>query len=234
MPRFIALVAVASLLVMRGQAQEERAVVTGVITDPAKSAIPGATIAIDSKATGFHRIAATNESGSYLIPGLPVGVYDLTISKEGFTTEAYNSMELVVGQIRTINSEMHIASSSQEVKVEAETPALAQSEAKVGGVLESDQVANLPLNGRAWTSLMALVPGASTAAAARRKRSVSPAAAPMTTTSASTASMQLQSRTRPRTPVSGCRSPPNRSPNSKSIRRCSAPIRGERRVARSR
>ena len=160
MPRFIALVAVASLLVMRGQAQEERAVVTGVITDPAKSAIPGATIAIDSKATGFHRIAATNESGSYLIPGLPVGVYDLTISKEGFTTEAYNSMELVVGQIRTINSEMHIASSSQEVKVEAETPALAQSEAKVGGVLESDQVANLPLNGRAWTSLMALVPGA--------------------------------------------------------------------------
>jgi hypothetical protein len=151
---------VLSLAAIPGLAQEERAAVTGTITDPVMAPIPGATIEIDSKATGFHREVKTNEAGTYLIPGLLVGVYDLKISKEGFATEAYNSFELVVGQIRTINTQMQIAASSQEVKVEAETPALAESSSSVGGVLGSGQVGNLPLNGRAWTALMALVPGA--------------------------------------------------------------------------
>ncbi len=55
---------------------------------------------------------------------------------------------------------MQLATNSQEVEVEADVPELTQSGATVGGVITSAQVENLPINGRAWTSLMGLVPGA--------------------------------------------------------------------------
>lgn len=148
------------MLAISSLAQEERATVTGTVTDASKSPISGVSVAIESKATGYHRVVMTNDSGSYSIPGLLVGFYELTISKAGFRTEQFQSFELVVGQVRTINPQMQIASSTQEVSVSAETSPLEQSSSTVGGVIDSAQVANLPLNGRAWTSLMALVPGA--------------------------------------------------------------------------
>jgi hypothetical protein len=51
-------------------AQEDRAVITGTVTDPSQTAVPGATVAIASKTTGFHRGVKTNESGAFLLPGL--------------------------------------------------------------------------------------------------------------------------------------------------------------------
>ncbi len=148
------------LFAAAGLAQEDRAVVTGSVTDPSHAVISGASVEIANKATGFHRVVTTNDSGSYFIPGLLVGFYELTVSKTGFRTEEFQSFELVTGQIRTIDTEMNIASGTQEVSVSAAAAPLEESSSTVGGVIDSAQVANLPLNGRAWTSLMALVPGA--------------------------------------------------------------------------
>lgn len=143
-----------------GHAQEDRAVITGSVTDPSLSAVTGATVTIENKATGFHREVLTNDSGAYVIPGLLIGVYDLHIAMNGFATQDYKAIELVVGQIRTINTQLKIAASSQEVEVVGESQALDQSSSKVAGVIDSNQVSELPINGRAWTALMALVPGA--------------------------------------------------------------------------
>ncbi len=141
-------------------AQDDRASFTGTITDPSQAPIADAIIAVDSKATGSHREVKTNNSGVFSIPGLLVGVYDLRIQKDGFRIEEFKSLELVVGQVRTLNSQLQLASNSQEVQVEAESPALTQNAATVGGVITSAQVSELPINGRAWTGLMGLVPGA--------------------------------------------------------------------------
>jgi Carboxypeptidase regulatory-like domain len=141
-------------------AQDDRAIVTGTITDQSQATMAGVVVQINSKATGFQREVKTNESGAYLIPGLLVGDYRVTISKDGFRTEQFPDFSLAVGETRTINAQLQIASRSQEVVVEAETPALESSSATVSGVIGSAQVASLPLNGRAWTSMMALVPGA--------------------------------------------------------------------------
>jgi Carboxypeptidase regulatory-like domain len=141
-------------------AQEERATVTGTVTDPSRAPIQGATVEISSLETGFHQQVATNDSGAYLIPGLLIGQYQIEFSKKGFRAEEFKAFPLSVGQTRTINVEMQLATSSTAVEVVADTPALAQSSATVGGVIGSAQVAELPINGRAWTSLMALVPGA--------------------------------------------------------------------------
>ena len=158
--RYIALGALASVVVTPALAQEERAVVTGTITDPSGGAVSDAKVEIDNAATGFHREVKTNDGGLFLIPGLLVGVYDLHIMKPGFATLDYKSFELTTGQTRTFNAQVQIAASTQEVQVVADTEALDQSSAKVAGVIDSAQVSELPINGRAWTSLMSLVPGA--------------------------------------------------------------------------
>lgn len=141
-------------------AQDDRAVITGTISDPSQADMPGVHLALNSKATGFHREAITNDAGVYVFPGLLVGNYQLTIRKDSFRTEDYESITLAVGQIRTINVQMQIATSATDVQVVADVAAVSQSSAAVSGVIGSTQVADIPINGRAWTSLMTLVPGA--------------------------------------------------------------------------
>src|SRR3984885_6861115 len=155
----VSFAALAALVASQAIAQEERAVVTGTISDPSQLAIVDESIEIDSPATGFHREVKTNDAGLFLVPGLLVGVYDLRVTKAGFPGLDFKAFELTTGQTRTFNAQMQIASSTQEVKVIAETPALDESSAKVSGVIDSAQVSELPINGRAWTALMALVPG---------------------------------------------------------------------------
>ena len=145
------------VLASAGKAQEDRAVVTGIVTDPSQAAIRGAIVRIDNKATGFHREVLTNDSGAYLIPGLLIGVYELHIGKDGFRAGTYNALELAVGQTRTINTELQIATSSQEVMVVAEMAALEESSSKVAGVISATQVSELPINGRAWTDRKSVV-----------------------------------------------------------------------------
>jgi hypothetical protein len=157
------------LFAAAGLAQEDRAVITGSVTDPSQSSVAGATVTVDNTAIGFHREVKTNDAGAFVIPGLLIGVYDLHIAMSGFGTQDYNSVELVVGQIRTINAQLQIAASSQEVKVVGEAEELDQSTSKVSGVIDSTQVSELPINGRAWTALMALVPGAMDAGGGTQK-----------------------------------------------------------------
>src|SRR5262245_10913075 len=143
-----------------GFAQEDKAVLTGVITDTSEAVVPSATIEVASAVNGFLRKAESNHAGSYTIGGLPVGVYDITIRKDGFQGARFNSVKLVVGQIRTVNAQLTIAASAQEVTVQDVAAALAKSNPDVGGVVVNLQVGNLPINGRNWTALLALVPGA--------------------------------------------------------------------------
>lgn len=141
-------------------AQEDKAVLTGVVSDPAQAVIPGASIDVTNTAKGFSRRSATNQEGSYTIGGLPIGVYDLTITKEGFQQQRFPAVQLVVGQIRSVNAQLQVTTGSQQISVADVPEPLAQSNADVGGVIVNRQVANLPINGRNWTALLALVPGA--------------------------------------------------------------------------
>jgi Carboxypeptidase regulatory-like domain len=143
-----------------GFAQEDKAVLTGIITDTSEAVIPGAIIEVASAVNGFLRKAESNHAGSYTIGGLPVGVYDITVRKDGFQGARFNSVKLVVGQIRTVNAQSTVAANASEVTVYAVAAALAKSSPDVGGVVVNLQMGTLPINGRNWTALLALVPGA--------------------------------------------------------------------------
>ncbi|HEY4378706.1 MAG TPA: TonB-dependent receptor [Acidobacteriaceae bacterium] len=140
-------------------AQYDRATLNGTVTDGSGAVIPKVKIDLVSVATGFVRETVTGSRGTYQVPALPVGVYDITMSKEGFKPEVLSNVDFAVGQTRTIDAKLQVGTHTEVVEVEA-AEALNRSSAEVGVVIGSEQIKDIPLDGRNWSGLMALAPGA--------------------------------------------------------------------------
>jgi hypothetical protein len=139
---------------------QDRAAIDGVVTDSSGAIIPNAKVELDSSATGFHRMAVSNERGLYELTPLPVGTYTIKISKEGFKPTIINSVELEYAQTRTFDVKLEVGQFEQSVSVTAEAESVNRTNAEVSGVIESEQIKEIPVSGRNWASLMLLAPGA--------------------------------------------------------------------------
>jgi hypothetical protein len=141
-------------------AQLDQASLSGTITDPSTAVIPGAKVEAVSMDTGFRRQTTTTASGTYQIPSLAVGKYIITISSQGFRSAEFRDVELTVGQPRTIDAQLSVGSLSDAVEIAAPAEILNRSSAEVGGLIEAEQIKEIPVSGRNWASLMLLAPGA--------------------------------------------------------------------------
>ena len=141
------------------RAQINRASLNGTVTDPSGASVPKARVEVISPDTGFTRHVITADTGVYSIPDLPVGTYDLTISREGFRTYVEKGIQLFVGQTRTENAQLQVGSATARVEVAGQVQAVESSNAEIAGVVESEQVDDIPLNGRNWSTLAMLAPG---------------------------------------------------------------------------
>jgi hypothetical protein len=141
-------------------AQEDRTALSGQVTDTAGRLVINASVSVTDVATGIVRTALTNDSGTYAITGLPVGTYRAECSLAGFQAVAVQPFRLEVGQERVVNFQLRPASVNTKVEVVSAQPMLNMTSSVVGSVIEGTQIQNLPLNGRDFNSLSALVPGA--------------------------------------------------------------------------
>jgi hypothetical protein len=141
-------------------AQADRAALTGTITDASQAAVPKAHVKIVYPNTGLSRDAITADSGVFRLGGLPIGTCYVEVDAPGFQPLRTDNIDLNVGETRTLDLTLAVASSKSTVEVKSVIEALQQSNATVGDVLVASQLNNLPVNGRDWKSLMALVPGA--------------------------------------------------------------------------
>src|SRR5208283_2452236 len=91
---------------------------------------------------------------------LPTGMYDLTVAAEGFKTLATEGIQLSVGQTRTVNIQLEVGAPTTKLEVRASAQALESNNAEISTVIQSRQVEEIPLNGRDWSLLMTLSPGA--------------------------------------------------------------------------
>jgi hypothetical protein len=139
-------------------AAQDRASINGTILDPSAAVVPGATVEMNSIATGFHRQTVSNDHGVYEFQSLPVGSYQISISKSGFEPFVISRVDVLVGQVRTLDAKLHIGSTANSVEVIAASDVLNQGNAEVSGVIEAEQIREIPLNGRNWATLMTLVP----------------------------------------------------------------------------
>jgi hypothetical protein len=141
-------------------AQVDRATLVGTVSDRTGAVVPGATVEILGADTGFRRVVQTTGNGTYTFPQLPIGSYALTITQSGFRPVTVNDVRLGVGDNRTLNVELDLSTVETKVVVEGSATPLESTSAVIGTVIGSQQMREIPLNGRHWASLMALAPGA--------------------------------------------------------------------------
>ena len=140
--------------------QINRANLNGTVTDPSGASIPNAQVEVVAPDTGLKRQTTTGSSGVYSISSLPTGSYDLTVTGNGFKTFEERGIELSVGQTRTVNVQLVVGAPTTTVEVRASAQALESNNAEISTVIRTGQVENIPLNGRDWSLLMTLAPGA--------------------------------------------------------------------------
>ncbi len=141
-------------------AQVAGGTIQGVIADSSGAAIVGAHLTITETATGTARSAVTNSSGSYSVPNLQPSQYSVAVTAQGFSPEVANSITLTVGANLTVNFSLKVGSSTEEVKVGGTAAQIELTTSDISAVVDSTTMRQLPLNGRDWSQLITLQPGA--------------------------------------------------------------------------
>jgi hypothetical protein len=141
-------------------AQVDRSGLSGTVTDPSGRVISQAHINVVQNATQLRREVISRSNGSYDIPELPVGVYTITFDHSGFKNLTFINVEQVIGRTRILNAKLQVSGSEEKVDVSASSEQIDMSTDALGGRIEKKQADELPINGRNWATLTALVPGA--------------------------------------------------------------------------
>jgi Carboxypeptidase regulatory-like domain len=132
---------------------------SGTVADNAGAVISGANVRVVSQATGLTREIKTDDSGHYLVPLLPVAFFTIHVEAQGFAPAEQKDVRLQVDEQRELNFTLQPASVSTNVVVNATEVAVETSTPTLGQVITSEQVSELPLNGRNFVQLATLTPG---------------------------------------------------------------------------
>jgi hypothetical protein len=109
--------------------------------------------------TGAIRTLTTDEGGQYRVFSLPIGEYEVQVTKPGFAEEIRTGVRLAVGQDASVDVTLRVGPLSQQIKVNSDAPLVSVTTADVPGLVGEEQVKNLPLNGRSYDLLLPLNPG---------------------------------------------------------------------------
>jgi hypothetical protein len=133
---------------------------SGNVTDKSGAAIPGATVTATSQRTGLAREAKADESGHYAIPLLPVGTYSVQVDMAGFQSAASKDLTLQIDEARELDFSLAPSNVVTTVAVSANPVAVETGNPSLGQVITSQEVSQLPLNGRDFVQLATLTSGA--------------------------------------------------------------------------
>jgi hypothetical protein len=162
-PRFkfyslgLLLTLLASALVAR--AQTFRGGINGTVTDATGAVVAGAAVTATDVATGIEHKSVSSSGGEFLFQDLPLGSYTVSVSLSGFSTEKVDKIPVSAGVIYTLPVKLSVSSTAQTVEVTAAGISLDTTTTTQTTVLDAKTVADIPLNGRDFTQMIALTPG---------------------------------------------------------------------------
>jgi carboxypeptidase family protein len=130
--------------------------ISGAVKDQSGAVLPGVEVTATQTDTGIARSAVTNETGTYILPNLPVGPYKLEAALPGFRTYVQTGIVLQVNSSPAINVVLEVGQVTEQVEVQANAAMVETRAAGVGQVIENEKILDLPLNGRNATELIVL------------------------------------------------------------------------------
>lgn len=134
--------------------------IAGQITDQAGALIPGAKVQLQNEAAGVTREAVANANGQYVAYALPPGQYKITVEHPGFQKLVRTGIELTAADAVTVDLRLAVGDVRQTVEVSESVPLLQAQTAMVSSLVTNDQMIEMPLKSRTFTSLVLLGPGA--------------------------------------------------------------------------
>ena len=149
-----------ALVLVGSIAYAQTATISGTIIDPTNAAVPGATVTAKNQATASVRTATTGLNGTYTIPDLSVGSYDVNVEKQGFSILQFHDVQLTVAQNLTLNGTIQLGPVTQTVEVSGATVApIDLEDAQISNVVDQRKIVDLPLITRDPYQLVLLSPG---------------------------------------------------------------------------
>jgi len=141
-------------------AQQTTGDILGTVLDNSGAIVTGADVTAENIGTHETRTTKTSSGGEYVINLLKPGEYSVTISSPGFKTFTVQSLNLAAGDRVRVNAQLSIGKISESITVEAQASALQTDSSVLSNTVDEKQTQDLPLNGRNFTQLVQLVPGA--------------------------------------------------------------------------
>ncbi len=141
------------------------------VVDASGATVPEATLELQAAETNDMRKGITQSSGQYQFQALPFGKYRLTVSKTGFESAVFESVEVQTSRVTDVRATLTVGRTTQKVEVNAATAIIETTATALSDTIDTKQVANLPVIGRNVMSLAFLVPGWSTSGVGGKARS---------------------------------------------------------------
>jgi hypothetical protein len=136
--------------------------ITGTVLDNTGAAVAGAEVVVSDPSTGFSRRAISNADGNYLVAGLGAGTYDVTITAPNFEKFQAKRVILRVGEKIRVDTKLVVGKVSSTVVVEGSSVGKVETQSsELAGTITGEQISQLELNGRDFTTLIKLIPGVS-------------------------------------------------------------------------
>jgi hypothetical protein len=133
--------------------------IRGFVTDASGAPVPQVTVRAKNLETAVVRTANTDDAGRYLVLALPVGRYEVRISKSGFQDAVQSGIYLVVGEEASVDLRLRLNTVMSEVNVTGDAPMVSVTTRDISGLVGEQAVKDLPLNGRSYDLLLPLNPG---------------------------------------------------------------------------
>jgi Carboxypeptidase regulatory-like domain len=159
MRRWFGLVLATVLIAVSAYGQTFRGAINGTVTDPSGAVVPGASVKATDTATGIVLDTTTTSDGQFSFQDLPLGSYKISVSIAGFSPATVEKVPVTAGSVYTLPVKMKIGSSATSVEVSAEALTLDTTTVMQNNVIPTEQVQNLPMNGRDFTQFAATAPG---------------------------------------------------------------------------
>ena len=159
MKRLVIAVLMAFALAVALSAQTFRGTINGTVTDPSGGLVPNATVKATEIATGIDHTSTTTSEGQFAFQDIPLGLYKVTVTATGFPAYTVDKVEVVAGQIYTLQVKLTLQQQTTTVEVSAAALTLDTTTQTQTMSIPDDVVQNIPLNGRDFTQLISVAPG---------------------------------------------------------------------------